>query len=126
MTIAEVCKRFGITADTLRYYERVGLLPAVNRTAGGIRDYTEYDCTWIDFIMCMRGAGVQVGALREYVTLFAQGDSTADARKRILVRERDRIAALAAGMQKTLDRLNAKIKRYERLIVPVEKELRLR
>ena len=50
MTIADVAKTYDISADTLRYYERVGLLPPVNRTQGGIRDYTEEDCRWVEFI----------------------------------------------------------------------------
>lgn len=112
-----------MTQDTLRYYEKVGLIPKVTRTSGGTRNYSEYDCGWIDFIKCMRNSGVQVDALVEYVRLFEKGDSTADARKQILVRERDRIAAQIAEMQYSLDRLNAKIERYEKDIMPVEKEL---
>lgn len=123
MNIAEVAKRFDLTQDTLRYYEKVGLIPKVTRTSGGTRNYSEYDCGWIDFIKCMRNSGVQVDALVEYVRLFEQGDSTADARKQILVRERDRIAAQIAEMQYSLDRLNAKIERYEKDIMPAEKEL---
>lgn len=123
MNIAEVAARFDLTQDTLRYYEKIGLIPKVMRTSGGIRSYTEYDCGWIDFIKCMRNAGVQVDALVKYVNLFEQGDSTADVRKAILERERDRIAAQVAEMQSTLDRLNAKIERYEQDIIPAEKEL---
>ncbi|MFZ7104095.1 MAG: MerR family transcriptional regulator [Peptococcaceae bacterium] len=123
MNIAEVAAKFDLTQDTLRYYEKVGLIPKVKRTSGGTRNYTEYDCGWIDFIKCMRNAGVQVDALVEYVKLFQQGDSTAGKRKYILVRERDRIAAQVAEMQCTLDRLNAKIERYEKDIIPAEKEL---
>jgi DNA-binding transcriptional MerR regulator len=123
MTIAEVAAKFDLTQDTLRYYEKVGLIPKVKRTSGGIRNYTDYDCGWIDFIKCMRNAGVQVGALVEYVKLFRQGNSTAEMRKHILLRERDRIAAQLDEMQRTLDRLNVKIERYEKDIIPVEKEL---
>jgi DNA-binding transcriptional MerR regulator len=123
MNIAEVAVKFDLTQDTLRYYEKVGLIPKVKRTSGGTRNYTEYDCGWIDFIKCMRNAGVRVDSLVEYVRLFEQGDSTANLRKQILVRERDRIATQFAEIQCTLDRLNAKIERYEKDIIPVEKEL---
>ncbi|MDR1530683.1 MAG: MerR family transcriptional regulator [Clostridiales bacterium] len=123
MTIAEVCKKVGLTPDTLRYYERIGLIPNVSRTAGGIRSYTEYDCGWIEFIKCMRGAGVQVEALIEYVKLFQQGDSTASERKQILIRERDRIAEQLLEMQNTLERLNFKIEKYETDLRNAEKEL---
>ena len=60
MTIAEVSSKYGLSPDTLRYYERIGLIPPVRRTAGGIRDYSENDCMWVSFAKCMRGAGLQV------------------------------------------------------------------
>ncbi len=120
MNIAEVAAKFDLTQDTLRYYEKVGLIPKVKRTSGGTRNYTEYDCGWIDFIKCMRNSGVQVDSLVEYVKLFEQGDSTVGERKHILVRERDRIAAQVTEMQCTLNRLNAKIERYEKDIIPAE------
>ena len=120
MTIAEICRRFGITADTLRYYERVGLIPKVERTVGGIRNYTEHDCIWIDFIKCMRAAGVQIEAMIEYVALVQQGESASEARQQILIRERDRIATQIAAMQNTLERLNKKIERCENAIIPTE------
>ena len=63
MTIAEVSKKYEISADTLRYYERVGLIPPVPRTSGGIRDYDEASCGWIELMKCLRAAGVQIEAL---------------------------------------------------------------
>ena len=77
MTIAEVAKRYGLTTDTLRYYERVGLLPVIGRMASGIRNYTESDCEWVSYIKCMRSAGVSVETLVEYVRLFRQGPENA-------------------------------------------------
>ena len=124
MTIAEVSKRFGLSADTLRYYERIGLIPKVGRTAGGIRDYTEQDCNWVEFIKCMRSAGIQVEALIEYVALFQQGDDTREARKQILLEQRDQLLERMAEMQKTLDRLNYKIAGYNDIILAVEKKLK--
>jgi DNA-binding transcriptional MerR regulator len=124
MTISEVCRQYGLTPDTLRYYEKAGLLPSVTRTSGGIRNYTEHDCNWIGFIKCMRNAGVQVDALVEYVRLFEEGESTAEVRKQLLIRERDRIAAQVEEMQNTLERLNRKIEEYGRVMM-AEKELRL-
>lgn len=123
MRITEVCKKYGLTADTLRYYERIGLIPAVGRDAGGIRNYTRFDCDWIEFIKCMRNAGVQVEALVEYVALFQQGEGTAGARKRILVEQRAQIAARVADMRKILDRLDQKIEQYESHVVPAERKL---
>ena len=81
MTISEVSKKYDISTDTLRYYERVGMIPPVKRTAGGIRDYDEESFRWIEFAKCMRSAGLPIEALVEYVALFRQGESTFDARR---------------------------------------------
>ena len=123
MTITEVSKRYGLSPDTLRYYERIGLIPAVHRTSGGVRDYTPSDCEWVEFIKCMRSAGVQVDALAEYVALFQQGDATASARKQILVEQRDRLLKHMTEMQTTLARLDQKIQNYEAALLPAENHL---
>ena len=113
MTIAEVSRKYDISADTLRYYERIGLIPPVPRTRGGLRDYGEESCGWIQLMKCMRAAGVQIEALIEYVDLFQQGDATLDARKALLVEQRDQLVSRMAEMQASLDLLNQKIDRYE-------------
>lgn len=124
MTIAEVSKKYDISADTLRYYERIGLIPPVPRTKSGIRDYDEVSCGWIELMKCMRAAGVQIEALIEYVALFQQGDSTVDARKAILIEQRDQLVERMADMQRSLDRLNYKIDRYEQGLMVREHQLR--
>ena len=122
MTIAEVSRRYDISADTLRYYERIGLIPPVPRNKSGIRDYDEASCQWIELMKCMRASGVQIEALIEYVALFRQGDSTVDARKAILVEQRSQLIARMADMQASLDRLNHKIEHYEQGIVAKERQ----
>ncbi|MCQ5130064.1 MerR family transcriptional regulator [Butyricicoccus faecihominis] len=124
MTIAEVSKKYDISADTLRYYERIGLIPPVPRTKSGIRDYDETSCGWVELMKCMRAAGVQIEALIEYVALFQQGDQTIDARKCILIEQRDQLIARMADMQQSLDRLNFKIDRYEQGLMTKEQLLR--
>ncbi|AEE97911.1 MerR family transcriptional regulator [Mahella australiensis] len=124
MKIAEVSERCGLSPDTLRYYERIGLIPAVNRDSRGIRDYTEEDCRWIEFIKCMRNAGLPIEVLIEYVDLFQQGDETAEARKNLLIKERDKLAKKINEMEQTLALLNYKIERYEQKMVPIENELK--
>ncbi|MDR3115076.1 MAG: MerR family transcriptional regulator, partial [Treponema sp.] len=84
MTIAEVAERYGLSTDTLRYYERIGLLAPVPRTKGGIRDYGEIDLMVVDFVKCMRSAGIPVESLIEYMTLLQQGETTRETRKAIL------------------------------------------
>jgi len=124
MTIAEVSKKYDLTADTLRYYERIGLLPAVNRTSGGNRDYTDEDCGWVEFIKCMRGAGIEVEALIDYIVLHKQGDSTAEARKQILIEQREKLCSRMTDMQKTLDKLDYKIDVFYSGVQPSEQKLK--
>ena len=123
MLIAEVSEKHSLPADTLRYYERIGLLPRVHRNKSGMRDYTEEDCKWVDFIKCMRAAGLPIEVLIEYVALFQQGDSTIEARKEIFLEQRRLLLQRMADMQKTLERLDYKIISYENKVVEKEKEL---
>ena len=123
MKISEVSEQYELSADTLRYYERVGLLPPVNRSESGIRDYNELDLRRVDFIKCMRSAGLPVEVLIEYMDLVQQGDSTVQARKEILIEQRDLLAARMEEMQKTLDRLNYKIDVYEKALLKKEQEM---
>lgn len=124
MTIAEVSKKYDISADTLRYYERIGLIPRVTRNKSGIRDYSENDCGWVQFIKCMRSAGIQIEALIEYVSLFQQGDETSIARKEILIEQRELLIERITNMQETLERLNRKIENYEQICKPFEDKLK--
>jgi DNA-binding transcriptional MerR regulator len=124
MTITEVSKKYDLTADTLRYYERIGLIPSVNRNASGIRDYTEEDCNWVHFIKCMRGAGLSIEVLVEYVTMFQQGNSTIKARKELLIEQRNQLAKKVKEMQQTLERLDKKIDGYEERVLVKEDKLK--
>ncbi|MGN1088321.1 MAG: MerR family transcriptional regulator [Phascolarctobacterium sp.] len=115
MTIKEASQVTGVSADTLRYYERIGLIPAVPRSAGGIRDYDEASIRWINFIKCMRGAGLPIEALIEYVALCKEGNKTEASRKAILIEQRDILQQRIESLQKTLVKLNYKIDNYGHL-----------
>lgn len=116
MRIAEVAERYQITPDTLRYYERIGLLPRIRRNASGVRNYSEADCGRIEFIKCMRGANVSIEALQAYMRLLDQGEDTVAERKAILEEQRDLAEARIAEMQAGLDRLNYKIENYGKML----------
>jgi MerR family transcriptional regulator, aldehyde-responsive regulator len=116
MKIMEVSEQYGISSDTLRYYERIGLIPSVNRNKSGIRDYSELDIRRVEFIKCMRSAGLPIEVLIEYVGLVQQGDKTIEARKEILKEQRKQLAASMKEMQKTLDLLDHKIEVYENTV----------
>lgn len=123
MTITEVSNKFDLSQDTLRYYERIGLLPGVNRKQSGVRDYTEEDCRWVEFIKCMRQAGLPIEALIEYVALFQAGNHTVEARKDLLIDQRKQLVERIEEMNNTLKRLEYKIARYEEAVVGAEKTL---
>ncbi|MFN2146254.1 MAG: MerR family transcriptional regulator [Anaerolineales bacterium] len=123
MKISKVSEKFDISPDTLRYYERVGLIPSVNRTESGIRDFNQTDVEWVEFIKCMRSAGLTIEVLTEYVELVQQGDHTNAARKQILIDQRDELVRKMEEMQKTLDLLNYKIEVYEERLMKKEKEI---
>ncbi len=116
MTITEVSKQYGLTPDTLRYYERIGLIPPVPRGKSGARDYDRTSCQWVELMKCMRSAGVQIEALIEYAALAQQGDGSLEARRDLLIRQREQRAARMADMQSSLDRLNYKIEHYDQLL----------
>lgn len=115
MTIAEVSKKYNITPDTLRYYERVGLILGVNRTKSGIRDYTEEDCKSVEFIKCMRNAGLPIEVLIRYVTLFQQGEETIETRKELLIEQRAKLIENKKKIEETIERLDYKIENYDKL-----------
>ena len=123
MKIAEVSDRYGLSSDTLRYYERVGLIPPVNRNGSGIRDYSELDIRRVEFVKCMRSAGLPIEVLIEYVGLVQQGDQTVEARREILKEQRGLLAARMQEMQKTLDILDHKIEVYENAVLTKEKKI---
>jgi MerR family transcriptional regulator, aldehyde-responsive regulator len=123
MKIAEVSEKHGISSDTLRYYERIGLIPPVTRSESGIRDYGELDIRRVEFIKCMRSAGLPIEVLIDYMGLVQQGDQTIEARREILKEQRALLVARMKEMQKTLDILDHKIEVYENAVLTKEQEI---
>lgn len=122
MKIAEVSKRYGISADTLRYYERIGILRDVPRNPGGLRDYSEKNCNAVEFVKCMRNAGMSIESLKLYMDLFYEGDHTKGQRKSLLEAQRDAIRDRIAGLEEAFARLNYKIEHYDE-VASREREL---
>ena len=122
MTIAEVSKKYGLTQDTIRYYEKIGLIPPVPRNSSGIRNFDERSCGWIEFIKCMRNAGLSIEVLTKYVELFNEGKSTLKERKELLIGQREKLIEKQEDIKKTLERLNYKIELYDDIISGKRKE----
>lgn len=91
MNIKSASDLLGISTDTIRYYERVGLVPPITRTATGIRDFQDQDIEVLEFIKCFRSAGVSVDSLVDYMSLYQKGDETREERLGILEDEKEKI-----------------------------------
>ena len=124
MTISEISKRCNVSPDTLRYYEKVGLLSYVNRTSGGIRNYTEQDCAQVEFVKCMRSAGLSIEVLQKYFELFRRGKRTLKARRDLLAKERENLQMRFKELQDTIKRLDYKISVYDKALKSKSKELK--
>ena len=113
MTIKEVAEKYDISADTLRYYERVGMIPKVTRRPNGIRDYQESDLGWVELAICMRSAGLPIEVMIEYVKLYKEGDNTIPARLELLQEQMNALKEQKAQIESTVERLAYKISKYE-------------
>ncbi|KRN28675.1 hypothetical protein IV38_GL000878 [Lactobacillus selangorensis] len=112
MNIQAVSKKYGVSSDTLRYWERVGVIPPVTRNASGYRDYTPEDENWVHFTQCMRNAGVSIDILIEYTTLMMEGKQTIAARQSLLEEQRDKLQDQIDKLAAARDRLNGKLDGY--------------
>lgn len=122
MTISEVSKKYNLTQDTLRYYEKIGILSNVPRNKNGIRNYDENSCRRIEFVKCMRDAGVEIEALLEYMQLFEKGKSTAKRRKEILEEQREKLLEKQKNITVSLERLDYKIELYNDIVSGKKKD----
>lgn len=122
MTISEVSKKYDLSQDTLRYYEKIGLLSNVPRNNSGIRNYDDRSCRQIEFIKCMRSAGMQIEALVKYMDLFKQGKKTVSARKELLVEQKKILVSKQEEITKTIERLDYKINLYTEIEAGTRKD----
>ncbi|MCF0258229.1 MAG: MerR family transcriptional regulator [Erysipelotrichaceae bacterium] len=116
MTIKEVSQICGLTPDTLRYYEKIGAIPAVKRNSSQIRDCCYEDLRWIELAKCMRAAGLSVEVLVEYLQLYQQGGSSIDARLTLLSEQRKVLLEQKLNIEIMLNKLNYKIAHYEEAV----------
>ena len=123
MNIKKVSEVTGMSADTIRYYERIGLIPPVTRQSSGIRDFTEREIGLLEFVRCFRKAGVSVEALIDYVALLEEGEGTEEARLAILKEQAEKLDARIAELQAARERLAYKIDNYQEFISQSERKL---
>ena len=112
-TIGDVAEKTGLPAPTLRYYDKEGLLPFVNRGNGGIRKFQETDLEWLRLIECLKASGLQIKDIKRYIDLFVQGDSTIEERRRMFYTQKESVKKEIELLQGTLDLLTYKCWFYD-------------
>ncbi|MBZ4024857.1 MerR family transcriptional regulator [Ligilactobacillus salivarius] len=126
MNIKKVSEQLGISSDTIRYYERIVLVPAISRDKNRIRNFTDIDIQRLDFIKCMRHAGLSIESLHEYMHLYSLNDDrTIPARKRILEEEAEKLDERIASLQETRAYLQHKIDIYDSQLTQATNDLKL-
>lgn len=112
-TVSEMAKLLNIAPSTLRYYDRKGLLPFVQRSKGGIRVFTDEDFRWLKMISCLKSAGMSLKDIRRYIEMAMEGEETVDARLQMFIDQKEKLLAQMAELQKTLDVVEYKCWYYE-------------
>ena len=112
MNIGEVSKKYDISIDTLRYYEKIGLIDKVQKV-GGKRCYNTEDISRIEFIKCMKNAGFMLDDIDKFMTLYKMGDKTLDDRINMLLNKKEKLLEEMEEKKKTLEFLNYKINLYK-------------
>lgn len=112
-TVGEMAKLLGVPASTLRYYDKEGLLPFVERSSGGMRMFQEKDYEWLQIIECLKKTGMPLKDIRTYIDLSMRGDATIAARLELVQRQREAVRTQMAELQKTVDTLDFKCWYYE-------------
>lgn len=112
-TVGEMAKKLDVPASTLRYYDKEGLLPFVERSSGGIRMFQESDFEWLQVIGCMKKAGMSIRDIRQYIELALRGDDTIDTRLKMFTHQRDVLLAQMEEMRHTLETMEYKCWYYE-------------
>jgi DNA-binding transcriptional MerR regulator len=112
--IAEAAAQTGITAHTLRYYERIGLLDPVGRDGAGRRRYSDEDIAWVGFLQKLRRTGMPIQRMGEYIALVREGTASEPARLALLEAHRDQVVADMGELADCLDAIDTKIALYRR------------
>lgn len=123
MTIKEVSEITGVSIDNLRYYERIGILPAIPRNKSGIREYNEESIKWIELILKFKKSGMSLENIKKYIELAKLGDSTKKERRDILIELKESLEERIKELQECLDITTYKINNYYNLCDPTITEI---
>ena len=120
-SIHEVCERTGLSAHTLRYYEKEKLLPSVRRSPGGFRQYTEEDMEALGMICCLKNTGMSLQDISRFMTLAREGDQTLRERCELLKKHRDTVLRRMEEMQRYLDKVTWKVNFFTERLAEYER-----
>lgn len=120
MKISDVSKKFNISIQTLRYYEREGLIPAIHRDSNGVRDYQKDELYWIHYVQALRNSGVTVASIKKYVGLVQKGSETREQRKQILLEQRQALLKKRAQIDDALKHMDIKLESYDTYVIELE------
>ena len=118
MTIREIAAKTNMSTDTLRYYERIGLLPPVPRNAAGIRNYDEYFVNFINFIKKLKASGMSLEHIIDYIRLAEMGDATIQERKQLQAEARETLLDKINSLQLVAELAGYQLRNYENLLQP--------
>ncbi|TPR40072.1 MerR family transcriptional regulator [Apilactobacillus micheneri] len=113
LSITQLCEKYLVSADTIRYYEKISLLPTVPRNNSGRRYYDDGMQKWIEMILCLRNSGVPIKVLQEYVDMIKQGDKTLKARQLLLSEQEKALIQKQRDLQISINRLHHKVNLYK-------------
>lgn len=114
-SIQQAATRLGLTASTLRYYDKEGLLPKLKKTKSGTRIFSEKDLQWLDLICCLKNSGMTIAEIKNFMNLCLQGESTCDERKEVLERHKKTIYRQIENLENSLCIVNYKIENYKEI-----------
>lgn len=115
-SIGQVAKKMGLTAHTLRYYEKEGLLPFVKKSGSGLRVFSDSDIEWLMLIECLKGTGMTLKDIKQYIDWYIEGDSTLEKRLEMFKKQKVKIEEQMVQLQKHMEKINYKIAFYTEII----------
>lgn len=121
-TIKQITEKCDLTAHTLRYYEKEGLLPFVGRDDNGNRIFSDHDVEWITLICCLRDTGMSIGEIKRYVDLCLESDKTVEVRRQIILQHKQAVEQKIAQMNDYLARIDKKLAHYDEIVTGNKKD----
>lgn len=115
-TIGQVAKKMGLTAHTLRYYEKEGLLPFIKKNGSGLRIFSDNDIGWLELIECLKGTGMSLKGIKQYIDWYIEGDSTLEKRLEMFKQQKINLEEQMLHLQKHMEKINYKIAYYSEII----------